>query len=410
MRGHATGAMGGALRVLIVDDNAVARRILVAMALSVGWQVGVAASGEEALSLLEDGGGGAPYDVLLMDWRMPGMDGWETSRRIRAAAGAGRSPLLLMVTAQARGMLEQRAPADARLLDGFLVKPVTAGMLLEAVQEALAPAVRASIAPRETVRRLAGLRLLVVEDNVINQQVARELLAAQGASVQIAVNGREGIDQIVAADPAFDLVLMDVQMPVMDGLTATRELRRMPALADLPVIAMTANAMGKDRDACLEAGMNDYVSKPFEIGMLVATIERNVARSRGARPTAGAPSPAVPAAPAAADFDGALARLGGDITLYRLVYGSFKSDARAMVDGLAGQLAGGQRAEAQRALHTLKGLAATMGADALAAEAESAEVALEGRAEAGDDHLLQALREALQVALAALDEALDRHA
>ena len=314
-----------------------------------------------------------------------------------------------MVTAQARNTLGQRGSQDEGLLDGFLVKPVTASMLLEAVEEALAPAVQAPIVAREPARRLAGLRLLVVEDNPINQQVARELLAAQGASVQVAVDGRHGVDMIVAADPQFDAILMDVQMPVMDGLTATRELRRIPALAQLPVIAMTANAMGKDRDACLEAGMNDYVSKPFELAELVATIERNVARSRGARPPAAAVSSPVPAAPAAADFEGALARLGGDANLYRLVYESFRVDAQAMVDGLAGQLAAGQRAEAQRALHTLKGLAATLGADALAAEAELAEAALEGPAAQGDGSVVDAVRAALPAALAALDEALAKH-
>ena len=406
--GAAKGGSGSGLRVLIVDDNAVARRVMVAMAQSLSWQADVAASGEEALSLLQQSGAGGPYDVLLMDWRMPGLDGWETARRIRAGSGTGRSPLLLMVTAQARNTLGQRAAQDDRLLDGFLVKPVTASMLLEAVQEARAPAVTASIEPLEQARRLAGLRLLVVEDNAINQQVARELLAAQGALVQVAVDGRHGIDMVMAADPPFDLVLMDVQMPVMDGLTATRELRRFPALAALPVIAMTANAMEKDRDACLAAGMNDYVSKPFEIGELVTTIERNVARGRGARPSAKAASLPLAGALAAADFDGALARLGGDVTLFRLVYEAFKSDAQAMVDGLAGQLAAGQRAEAQSALHTLKGLAGTMGADALAAQAESAEVALEGPAGEGDGRVLQAVREGLPEVLAVLDTILAR--
>ena len=408
--GTAMVASARGLRVLIVDDNAVARRVMVAMALSLGWQADVAASGEQAMLLLQQEGSGIPYDVVLLDWRMPGLDGWETSRRIRAASGSGRSPLLLMVTAQARNTLGQRGSQDEGLLDGFLVKPVTASMLLEAVQEALAPAVQAPIVARGPARRLAGLRLLVVEDNPINQQVARELLAAQGASVQVAVDGRQGVDMVVSADPQFDAILMDVQMPVMDGLTATRELRRFPGLAQLPVIAMTANAMGKDRDACLEAGMNDYVSKPFELAELVATIERNVARSRGALSPGPAVSSRVPAAPAAADFEGALARLGGDANLYRLVYGSFRVDAQAMVDGLAGQLAAGQRAEAQRTLHTLKGLAATLGADAFAAEAQLAEAALEGPAAQGDGSIVDAVRAAWPAALAALDEALAKHA
>ena len=400
VQGTGVDGGGGALRVLVVDDNAVARRLMVAMVQSLGWQADVAAGGEQALAMLGQG----RYDVLMLDWRMPGLDGWETARRVRAGSAGGRSPLLLMVTAQARNTLEQRASQDARLLDGFLVKPVTASMLRDAVQEAGAPSAPASPDTRAPERRLAGLRLLVVEDNAINQQVATELLSARGASVQVAVDGRQGLDMAAAADPPFDLILMDVQMPVMDGLSATRELRQTPALAHLPVVAMTANAMGKDREACMEAGMNDYVSKPFEVGELIAAIERNVAASRGGPVEATAPAAAAPGA--GTDFEGALARLGGDVNLYRMVFESFRTDARTMVDGLAGQLAAGQRAEARRALHTLKGLAATLGATALSAEAEAAEAALEGPEAPGESRTLQAVREALPAAVAALEEAL----
>jgi len=268
-----------AQRALVVDDNLVARTLLATMARSLGWEVDVADSGPEALRQVQARReAGAPYQVIFMDWRMPEWDGWETTRRIREAT-QGTGPLILMVSANGRAMMAERTADEQALLNGFLVKPVTASMLLDAVMDAQAASATAATganpaAPQTLAKpqRLQGMKLLVVEDNKINQLVAKGLLKQEGADITLADNGRIAVDLLTAQPDAFEAVLMDVQMPVMDGYEATRTLRALPGFADLPVIAMTANAMASDREACLAAGMNDHVGKPFEIDHLVATL------------------------------------------------------------------------------------------------------------------------------------------
>ncbi|WP_138513420.1 response regulator [Rhodoferax bucti] len=274
-----------AQRALVVDDNLVARTLLATMARSLGWEVDVADSGPEALRQVQARReAGAPYQVIFMDWRMPEWDGWETTRRIREATQVN-GPLILMVSANGRAMMAERTADEQALLNGFLVKPVTASMLLDAVMDAQAASATAATganpaAPQTLAKpqRLQGMKLLVVEDNKINQLVAKGLLKQEGADITLADNGRIAVDLLTAQPEAFDAVLMDVQMPVMDGYEATRTLRALPGFAELPVIAMTANAMASDREACLAAGMNDHVGKPFEIDHLVATLRHFTGR------------------------------------------------------------------------------------------------------------------------------------
>ncbi len=268
-----------AQKALVVDDNPVARALLATMTRSLGWDVDVAEGGPQALERVQAAqSGGKPYQVIFMDWRMPDWDGWETTRRIRAAMPGGDT-LILMVSANGRAMMAERTADEQALLNGFLVKPVTASMLLDAVMDAQAASAKAATgvnpaAPQAVnkPKRLDGMRLLVVEDNKINQLVAKGLLKQEGAEVTLADNGQLAVELLTARPDAFEAVLMDVQMPVMDGYEATRALRTMPVFANLPVIAMTANAMASDREACLAAGMNDHVGKPFEIDHLVRTL------------------------------------------------------------------------------------------------------------------------------------------
>jgi two-component system sensor histidine kinase/response regulator len=192
----------------------------------------------------------------------------------------------LMVSANGRAMMAERTADEQALLNGFLVKPVTASMLLDAVMDAQAASATAATGANPAApqvlskpRRLDGMRLLVVEDNKINQLVAKGLLKQEGAEVTLADNGQLAVDLLLAQPDAFEAVLMDVQMPVMDGYEATRALRALPVFADLPVIAMTANAMASDREACLAAGMNDHVGKPFEIDHLVRTLQHFTGRT-----------------------------------------------------------------------------------------------------------------------------------
>jgi PAS domain S-box-containing protein len=263
-----------AWRVLVVDDNSTARAVLERMGLSMGWTVNVCNSGEAAISLVQQQASlGIHYEAVLLDWQMPGLDGWQTCQRIRALPGLAQRPVVVMVSAHGKEMLADRSPSDRAMIDGFLIKPVTASMLLDAIVDA-----RADHAPRKnpelkvTGHRLAGMRLLVVEDNLVNQQVARELLQKEGAIVQTANDGQDAITRVADADPMYDVVLMDMQMPVMDGLSATRHIRQVLGLTHLPIVAMTANAMAAERQECLDAGMNEHVAKPFELNHMVQVL------------------------------------------------------------------------------------------------------------------------------------------
>jgi PAS domain S-box-containing protein len=404
------------LRALIVDDNPSARFVLAAMARSIGWQVEVAAGGDEAIALIEKSiADEARFEAILIDWQMPGLDGWETSLRIRRLAGPAQAPLLVMVTAHGREMLARRSADEQSLLDGFLVKPVTASMLFDAIEEARGAMRQRVAAPLRGQGRLTGMRLLVVEDNPNNQQVAQELLADEGAQVELAGNGREGVAAVEAAAAPFHAVLMDIQMPVMDGYAATAEIRQRLGLDSLPIIAMTANAMASDREACLAAGMNDHVGKPFDLHHLVATLQRHVALlppTPWKRPQPASDLPAVllhEAEHAGVELQAALGRFGGNAALYARTLQRFVDDAISTTGQLPAQLRRGEPIEAGRLMHSLKGLAATLGASRLAALAAAAETALaSGEAPRRTDALLEAWRNALDAAAPAMKRLGDR--
>jgi len=219
------------------------------------------------------------YQAIFIDWEMPDMDGWQTIARIRQTLSQAHTPITVMVTAHDRTALEHRSAQELATLNAYLVKPVTACTMRDVVSAALAGHGNLRTHARSASPRpgqLQGLHLLVVEDNLVNQQVARELLMGEGARVELADNGALGLAAIARAvhDAPFDAVLMDIQMPVMDGFAATRAIRAELGLDKLPVIAMTANAMASDRDDCLAAGMNDHVGKPFDLNHLVEVLLR----------------------------------------------------------------------------------------------------------------------------------------
>jgi PAS domain S-box-containing protein len=405
------------LNVLVVDDNALAREVLASMAQSWGWHVDAAGSGAEAIRLVEARARTeqAPYQAVFVDWQMPGMDGWETSLRIRQLTPAAVTPIVVMVTAHGREMLAQRTVEEQARLNGFLVKPVTASMLLDAVTDARAERDPRRVHPKAHTaaqRRLEGLRLLVVEDNLINQQVAQELLSAEGALVELAANGQLGVAAVASARPPFDAVLMDIQMPVMDGYSATRAIRQELGLSELPIIAMTANAMASDREACLAAGMNDHVGKPFDLPHLIKVVQSHLKHAPDATSTPASPLPPdampangavsepAPSLPAveAVNVSGALARLGGNTDLYARILQSYLGEISRLPDQLDTFLQRGDLGAAARLLHTLKGLSVTVGADHLAAVASTAENAVQG-ADATRSH--DGLRTRLRAAVAA---------
>jgi signal transduction histidine kinase/CheY-like chemotaxis protein/HPt (histidine-containing phosphotransfer) domain-containing protein len=401
------------LRVLVVDDNPNARDLMGRMAQSLGWQVTLADGGAAALACLQRHD--AAYDAIFLDWQMPGLDGWDTCAQIRQGNPSGARPLIIMVTAHGREMLSHRSEEEQARVDGFLVKPVTASMLYDAVVDARAdphaPAPsRGGASP--AAQRLAGMRLLVVEDNANNQQVARELLEDEGAEVQIADNGQLGVEAVAAADPPFDVVLMDLQMPVMDGYTATTRIRQDLQQLTLPIVAMTANAMASDREACLAAGMNEHVGKPFDLEHLVAVLRRLAGRAAvatGGRPGGGqamALPPEVVAAAAAAgvDLEKALDRLGGKLKAYGGTLQRFTAELRSLPEQLDTQLRNGDRDAVRRDLHTLKGVAATIGVTALSKLAGEAEAQLSGLSPAFDEAgCVARVGAAIQQAAASLD-------
>ncbi|HTP34420.1 MAG TPA: response regulator, partial [Candidatus Acidoferrales bacterium] len=267
------------IRVLVVDDNPQAREILSDALRGFGLETGQASSGDEAIRALASADAKNPYSLVLMDWHMPGMDGLEATRIVKYGDRLKNIPRVVMVTAFGRE--DVRAGAEQIGIDGYLLKPVGASLLYDTLislfgtAEAEAAATHVS---REEAQAYdaSGVRILLVEDNEMNQQVATELLESAGAKVTVANHGGEAVKTLREGPdpPAFDVVLMDLQMPEMDGFTATRLLRADPRFKDLPIIAMTAHALVEERQRCLEAGMNDHVTKPIEPDALFAALKR----------------------------------------------------------------------------------------------------------------------------------------
>ena len=370
------------VKVLVVDDNATSRQIFQEMLESFGFEVAQAASGPEGLAELEKASPGPPYELVVMDWKMPGMDGLEASRLIKNHPRLGKIPAIIMVTNYGREEIMHQAGSVG--LDGLLVKPVSPSVLFDAImqvfgqEEADRPltAQQATDAEARARAALTGARVLLVEDNDINRQVAGEILASVGVSVSMAANGQEAVDAVVAGD--FDAVLMDVQMPVMDGYEATRRLRRKPRFQALPIIAMTAHAMAGDREKSLAAGMNDHVTKPIDPEALFRTLEHHVAkpeaRTAAAPPVTAPPGVAQPLPPLdGIDTAQGVKRLLGNQTVYVNILRKFGEDFKAAAETLQNMAAAGSEPDAAILAHTVKGAAGNLGAEELQAAAAALE-------------------------------------
>jgi two-component system sensor histidine kinase/response regulator len=384
------GAGERPLHVLIVDDNELARDTLSSMSRANGWEVQAVSSGEAALALLARTVRTGPhFDAVFMDWHMPGLDGWQTARRIKASSLQDPQALLIMITAHGNELIENKEILEEALLDGYLIKPVTGSMLSDAVTAARSdreglPSVARARAPHT----LQGLNILLVEDNENNQQVAFELLTDEGAHVSVAANGRIAVDMLAADSAAFDIVLMDLQMPVLDGFAATRCIRVDLQLTQLPVIAMTANAMASDREACLQAGMDDHVGKPFDLAQLILVLQKHAPRKTGGwtgaaatgtapRADADLPPDALRAAAAeGVDMVRSVQRLGGSRKAYTRFLERFLDDHPRQLATLEAALAEQDFKTGARVAHTLKGLAATLGIQLLAERCFKAEKAM----------------------------------
>jgi CheY-like chemotaxis protein/HPt (histidine-containing phosphotransfer) domain-containing protein len=373
--GTATADTATPFTVLMVDDNADALRILCTMASSLGWLVDGASQGSQAIALVESRAqsGKPPYQAIFMDWRMPDLDGWQTLERIEAISPNATLPPTIMVSSHGRESLNLRSEREQRRLSAYLIKPVTASMLAEAASNARKGRSSLRMAPRPKVSRktrLDGMRILLVEDNPLNQLVARELLRAEGALMTVADNGQLGIAAIASSSEPFDVVLMDMQMPVMDGCSATRSIRKDLGNITLPIIAMTANTMQSDREACLAAGMNDHVGKPFDTNYLIEVLRRHTGRmSEQEMRHDPAAKTLLPVNEEDMNLEAVIRDMAGDRNLYARLLHVYLQELCLLPNQLAGHLNAGRREEAQRMVHTLKGTSATVGAKAFSVQA-----------------------------------------
>ncbi len=403
------------MKVMVIDDNAVAVEILLQMLESLRCEAVGVESGEKGLALLEQAAQSEPFDLVLLDWQMPEMDGIEVARQIRAR-GFVHEPELIMISAY--DMTELADEIEHIGIEKRLTKPVTESQLFDAMMEVVgvdkeSPMQRTihrevAVTMKDYAETLQGSHLLLVEDNEINQQVAMEILGQAGITVDIAGNGVQAIAAL--EEHTYDAVLMDIQMPVMDGYEATRRIRVDGRFKVLPIIAMTANAMSGDREKSLEAGMNDYVTKPINPGQMFATLvkwvtvpeerrssERSFASEdlqraglMGGGTTGSSEEQPWPELPGIVLEDG-LTRVGNNRTLYRKLLRQFRSGNEETVAKIGEAMEAGDLQTAARLAHTVKGVAANLGADKLAGSGAELESAFKQGKLEGIEELITAL-------------------
>jgi two-component system sensor histidine kinase/response regulator len=401
------------MHVLVVDDNSSSRIILSEALRSFGFRVESAESGFEALEMLQQAcERHDPYTLVLLDWKMPGLDGVKTAKRIRENPAISTPPQLLMVSASV--MVDCTNLRDDAGIYGCLVKPVSRSLLFDTIVRLFAREqgdgptedLGAILAGDDGDKRLddleslMGARILLVEDNEINQQIAVELLEMVGAVVITANNGKEALD--ILRQQRVDAVLMDIQMPIMDGLEAARRARELPVpgISSLPILAMTAHAMDSDREKSFKAGMQAHLTKPVEPRQLYAVLSKWVAAGKASAAEAAQSGAALP--DGLADVPGlsvqsALKNLGGNQGLYIRLLGRFVESYGHVPQQVSDALAAGDRQLAVRLSHTVKGVAGSLGAFGLASAAGALEEALS----AHTDHaaLLDEMREVLHQTL-----------
>ncbi|WP_053073374.1 response regulator [Chromobacterium violaceum] len=385
------------LRVLVVDDNQSAVDVLCAQLKQLGFEVQGCLNGHEALSKVRQDCLQKPFDVAFVDWMMPEMDGLEAVRRMRQVS---RKMRIVMVTAFGRD--EIRVKARAAGCDAFMVKPVNLSQLYDVLLEVFGFGRSGGLSlfdETDQLPRFDGAHLLLVEDNRINQQIAIELLEGTGATITVAANGQAALDKLLAYGPkAFDAVLMDVQMPVMDGIEATGRIRSQPGFIDLPVIAMTADALVEERERCLAAGMVDHIAKPIDPHILFSTLARWVRRSgasQGREAETAADQTPLPQIDGLDQLAG-LRRVAGNRQLYLHLLRQFVDEEAGAATRLG--LALGERdfQTAERIAHTLKGAAGSIGFVDLQSAAMRLEMALRAR-ESWQDLLVELEMELGQV-------------
>ena len=385
-------------RALVIDDNATSRQFLMDTLSGLGWQCCAAESGPLGLALFEaHEATDTPLDVVLVDWEMSGMDGLATAEALRRVRRGQRLPVVVMVNAYARARLSQVEGGDQP--DGVLIKPFTSVSLFHVLQEVLqthTPAVPAAPRAGRAGAALAGLHILLVDDNLMNQAVGRGILEHAGATVDLANQGQEALALLAAGAERYNLVLMDIQMPVMDGLAATRQIRQTLKLA-LPVLAMTAGVMPSERAQCLDAGMDDVIGKPLDVDVMLATI----AKYCGKEQSTNQPSTVAATDAGTAVFapEPMLACTGNNPATRAVVVDLSKELVQRGVsplDTVQQYLRDNDIASACRLLHSLRGSLGSVGAKPFAASALALEHAIRAGEKTAWDALLGNTRSQLQ--------------
>ena len=452
------------MKILVVDDNATAREIICEILERFSFEVHPCASGPEALTDLKTAQeAGNPFQLVIMDWKMPGMDGIAAARQIQSHPDLAKIPSILMLTAYSRDDIREQAQSAG--VDGFLLKPANPSLLFDAVMSACGkhgPAPITALPGKgqllPELDKIRGARLLVVEDNDINRQVAVELLSAEGFQVDTAENGRIAVDLLAESikpepakpdangpdangpdangkdtrgsdaeaqaanspstiqKPAYNAILMDIQMPEMDGHTATQKIRELPAPAGtVPIIAMTAHALQAEKEKCLASGMNAHVSKPIHPEHLFATLVQWIdpAAIPDTRPSS-RPSRKKPPEPSlnlenllpGFDTTAGLERVAGNQSLYLDLLRSFANKYTDAAETLRGHLRNNEPDMAARLAHTMKGMAGNLGAVALhtaARDLESAFANPEATCLKPENPLVAAVCEALDHAISEIN-------
>ncbi|WP_289021112.1 response regulator [Desulfobacter postgatei] len=371
-------------KVLVVDDVATARQVFAEILGSFSFRVTCVDSGESALEAIKKAPKNDPFHLVLMDYMMPGMNGIEASNHIKKLPEVDHIPTIIMVTALSKAeVLEEAQLLD---IDGFLTKPITPSDMLDAVMNTLSGkgGVRIGentsdhwqVQPLESIK---GAKVLLVEDNTINQLLAEDLLTQAGLQVTIADNGKKAVE--LAEKIRFDVILMDLQMPEMDGFEATRTILEKKSEKQPPIIAMTANTMAGDRQCCLDAGMVDHVAKPIEPNTLFDTllkwippVEKNSSMIESGKVMD--KNVSLPSDLAGIDIEAGLARTNGNPTLYMTLLKHFVNDHSRDNQLIVQAVAQKDIVLAQRTAHTLKGVAGGIGAQALYDSSQKVETAL----------------------------------
>ena len=397
------------MRVLVVDDNASSREILQSLLETMSFEVTVAASAEEGIAELEKEARSRPYRLILMDWKMPGMDGIKASEEIKRHPSLPQKPKIIIATAYGREEVMQKCEKVG--VDGFLLKPVGQSVLFDAIMVAFGKessegeaVARVSGGDEEELRKIRGARVLLAEDNEINQQVAKEILEQAGLVVSIANNGKEAVEMV--REGSFAAVLMDIQMPVMGGFEATQEIRMEEGFKDLPIIAMTAHAMAGDREKSIEGGMNDHVTKPIDPDQLISALAKWIKPGKRELSEGVCESligkkkveDVLPSELPGISIASGLGRVGGNKQLYAKLLCKFKDSQEKAVEQIKAALQSGDVDTATRLAHTVKGVSGNLGGESLYRAAAELEKAIkEGKDSL--DHLMTEFGSQLKVVM-----------